>query len=94
MRALVVADVVLAGLMIAGAAVAGWAGVGQGLGVKAIVVGAALTVAVLGAGFVLVVSQSRPHDANIGAGLLLLLLVEVLIGTPVAVVSARRRREE
>ena len=87
--------VVLAGL-VAAVATAGWAAgqaVGERLGVKAIIVTGAATVAVLGVAF-FVVDSGPSGDANIGAGLVLIVLVGVLVATPSAVVSARRQPHE
>jgi hypothetical protein len=86
----VIQELLIAAVMVAGVAGAGWA-VGQWLPVKLIIVGATATVAVLGVAFLVVDSQSRPHDANIGAGLVLIVLVAVLVATPAAVVSARKQ---
>ncbi len=90
---LLVEDLLVAVVMIAGAASGGWA-VGQRLRVKTIIVGATLTAAVLGVAFLVVLSKSRPHDANIGAGFLFIALAALVIGTPLAVISSRRRRPE
>jgi len=82
-------DLITVVAVVLAAAGGGWA-LGQRLPARAVVVSSSAVIVALAVGFLIALSASRPHDANIGAGLLLGALAMAVVATPFAVVSARR----